>query len=86
MADVNAGTNLIGRDAELAALRSFLGDAAVDGATLLLTGEPGVGKTASLVAAAKMATTDGVRVAAGRVCQRTVWPIAERSKRAAAEA
>ena len=57
MADVNAGTNrLIGRDRELATLGSFLGEAVVDGATLLLTGEPGVGKTALLVAAAEMAT------------------------------
>ena len=66
MADVNGWTSqLIGRDRELAALASFLGEAAVDGATLLLTGEPGVGKTALLVAAAGMATTDGVRVIHG---------------------
>ena len=49
MADVNAGTNrLVGRDRELATLGSFLDEAVVDGATLLLTGEPGVGKTALL--------------------------------------
>ena len=66
MADMNGWTSqLIGRDRELAALSSFLGEAAVDGATLLLTGEPGVGKTALLVAAAGMATTDGVRVVHG---------------------
>jgi DNA-binding CsgD family transcriptional regulator/tetratricopeptide (TPR) repeat protein len=66
MADVNAGTNrLVGRDRELASLRSFLGEAEVDGATLLLTGEPGVGKSALLVAAAEMATRDGVRVIRG---------------------
>ncbi len=66
MADVNGGpSQLIGRDRELAALTSFLGEAVVDGATLLLTGEPGVGKTALLAAAAGMATTDGVRVIHG---------------------
>ena len=66
MADVKAGTNrLVGRDRELATLGSFLGEALVDGATLLLTGEPGVGKTALLVAAAEMAAADGVRVIRG---------------------
>src|SRR5919106_5156401 len=66
MPDVNAGTNrLIGRDRELATIGTFLGEAVVDGATLLLTGEPGVGKTALLVAAAEMATADGVRVIRG---------------------
>jgi len=40
--DVNVWTNrLIGRDRELAALGSLLDEAVVDGATLLLTGEPG---------------------------------------------
>lgn len=63
MAGVGAGTNpLVGRNRELATLGSFLREAVGDGATLLLTGEPGVGKTAFLVAAAEMATTDGVRV------------------------
>ena len=49
----------------MAALGTFLGEAADRGATLLLTGEPGVGKTALLAAAAGMATTDGVRVVDG---------------------
>ena len=40
-------------------LGSFLGEAVVGGATLVLTGEPGVGKTALLVAAAEMAAADG---------------------------
>ena len=66
VADVNAWTNrLIGRDRELATLGSFLGEAVVDGATLLLTGEPGFGKTALLVAAAEVATTHGFRVIRG---------------------
>ena len=60
MLDVNVWTSrLIGRDRELATLGSLLDEAAVDGATLLLTGEPGVGKTALLAAAAEMATTAG---------------------------
>ena len=66
MAGIGVGANrLIGRDRELATLGSFLGEAVGDGATLLLTGDPGVGKTALLAAAAEMATTDGVRVIRG---------------------
>jgi DNA replication protein DnaC len=66
MPDVNAGTNrLVGRDRELASLESFLDEAVIDGATLLLTGEPGVGKTALLVAAAEKASGQGVRVIRG---------------------
>ena len=63
MLDVNVWTNhLIGRDRELAVLGSLLDEAVVDGATLLLTGEPGVGKTALLAAAAEMAATAGFEV------------------------
>ena len=66
MAGIGVGANrLIGRDRELATLGSFLDEAVGDGATLLLTGEPGVGKTALLAAAAEMAATDGVRVIRG---------------------
>ena len=66
MVDLSSGANhLIGRDRELAALESFLGAAAGGGATLLLAGEPGVGKTALLLAAAEMAAHDGVRVIHG---------------------
>jgi predicted ATPase len=64
--DVNVWTShLIGRDRELAALGLLLDEAVVDGATLLLTGEPGVGKTALLAAAAEMATTAGFEVIRG---------------------
>jgi DNA-binding CsgD family transcriptional regulator len=64
--DVNVWTSrLIGRDRELAILGSLLDEAAADGATLLLTGEPGVGKTALLAAAAEMATTAGFEVIRG---------------------
>lgn len=63
MLDVNVWTDrLIGRDRELATLGSLLDEAAAGGATLLLTGEPGVGKTALLAAAAEMATTAGFEV------------------------
>ncbi len=63
MVDLTAGTNrLIGRDRELGALDAFLGAVAQGGSTLVLVGEPGVGKTALLHAAAEMATTNGVRV------------------------
>jgi DNA-binding CsgD family transcriptional regulator len=66
VAHVEPRTNrLIGRDRELATLGAFLGEAVGDGATLLLTGEPGVGKTALLAAAAEMAAADGVRVIRG---------------------
>ncbi|HKA96190.1 MAG TPA: AAA family ATPase [Streptosporangiaceae bacterium] len=66
MVDVNVWTNrLIGRDRELAALGSLLDGALVDGATLLLTGEPGVGKTALLAAAAEMAANAGFAVIRG---------------------
>jgi DNA-binding CsgD family transcriptional regulator len=65
MVDLSSGANhLIGRDRELTALESFL-VAAGGGATLLLAGEPGVGKTALLHAAAEMAAHDGVRVIHG---------------------
>ena len=66
MVDLNGGANrLIGRDRELAALDVVPRRRCVGGATLLLAGEPGVGKTALLLAAAEMAATDGVRVIHG---------------------
>lgn len=53
---------LIGRDQELALLDAFLSRSAADGGALLLTGEPGVGKTALLQAAAARAERAGSRV------------------------
>jgi DNA-binding CsgD family transcriptional regulator len=53
---------LIGREADLDIVRTFLDDASVSGATLLLTGEPGVGKTALLDAAHDTAMVAGIRV------------------------
>ena len=60
----NAGrrASLVGRDRELDALRVSARAAAEDGATLLLVGDPGVGKTALLEAAVEIANADGFRV------------------------
>ncbi|WP_218136101.1 AAA family ATPase [Nonomuraea jiangxiensis] len=53
---------LIGRAAELGLIDAFLDRAAADGAALVLSGEPGVGKTALLDAAARAASAKGTRV------------------------
>jgi DNA-binding CsgD family transcriptional regulator len=53
---------LRGRDGELGALRGFLSRTAGSGAALLLTGEPGIGKTTLLDSAAGSATRAGMRV------------------------
>ena len=54
--------DLVGRDQELELIASFLKRAATDGATLLFTGEPGVGKTALLNVAAEAALAAGLEV------------------------
>ncbi len=53
---------LSGRDEELRILRSFLHDARARGASLLLTGEPGVGKSALAEVAARTAAANGTTV------------------------
>src|SRR5215469_2467688 len=53
---------LVGRSAELSLLGAFADRARTDGAALLLRGEPGVGKTALLHAAADAASTAGAQV------------------------
>ncbi|MFJ3891349.1 ATP-binding protein [Streptomyces rubrogriseus] len=58
-------TGLVGREGELAELAAFLDTAGTDGAVLLLTGDPGVGKTALLDATAEVAVAKGVRVVRG---------------------
>ncbi|GAA0320072.1 AAA family ATPase [Actinoallomurus spadix] len=58
-------TGLVGRDRELAELAAFLDEAGTDGAALLLTGDPGVGKTALLDATAELAVAKGMRVIRG---------------------
>ncbi len=53
---------LVGRDVELRDLRVFLARCAAGGGALLVTGEPGVGKTALLEATAAAAAWSGMRV------------------------
>ena len=58
----NPDEKLFGREADLTAVRSFIGQAASRGGTLLLSGEPGMGKTALLDAAERAATAAGQRI------------------------
>jgi DNA-binding CsgD family transcriptional regulator len=53
---------LVGRDRDVSFLRSFVAEAAEDGGALLVTGEPGVGKSALLSMVAGDLRRDGVRV------------------------
>jgi DNA-binding CsgD family transcriptional regulator len=48
-------SELVGRDAQIDRLRAFVSSARIDGGALLVTGEPGVGKTALLSTAADAA-------------------------------
>ncbi|WP_241827084.1 AAA family ATPase [Streptomyces graminilatus] len=57
-----ASKRLVGRHRDLEFIRSFLGNAEVHGAALLLSGEAGVGKTAVLDAVTSGAAHNGVRV------------------------
>ena len=54
--------SLMGRDADLAMIDEFLARAAAEGGSLVLAGEPGVGKTALLRVAAYRAVAAGTRV------------------------
>ena len=54
--------SLTGRAAELALIEEFLDRAAAEGGSLVLAGEPGVGKTALLQVAADRAMIAGTRV------------------------
>lgn len=53
---------LVGRDHELGLIASFLDYAAAEGAALVFSGEPGVGKTALLDAAVEAAAAAGTQV------------------------
>ena len=57
-----AASELFGRDRELGLIEAFIAGTAVGGGALLLFGDPGVGKTVLLDAAAVMAAAAGVRV------------------------
>ncbi len=60
--DRSTGPPLLGRDVESAALRSFVHKAADFGAAMLVTGDPGVGKSALLDAAEHEGRSVGVTV------------------------
>lgn len=65
---------VVGRDDDLDLIRTFVEDDGQPGRVLLLTGEPGIGKTALLDAAARCATDRGMRVlrAAGAQGERDI--------------
>lgn len=54
--------DLVGRDRELAVIRAFVDELSARGGSLLVSGEPGIGKSALLDAAGEMAAVAGVRV------------------------
>ena len=56
------GANLVGRETELDRIRSFLRTTRTDGGALWVTGDPGVGKTELLNAAATFASAAGMRI------------------------
>lgn len=58
---MNSG-QLVGRESEMDRVRAFLNSAKTDGGTLLVTGEPGVGKTGILNAASDAASALGMRI------------------------
>jgi DNA-binding CsgD family transcriptional regulator len=63
MVDPAAGDEtLVGREAEMALLGGFLADLPAAGGSLVMLGEPGVGKTALLAALAREAEAVGMRV------------------------
>jgi DNA-binding CsgD family transcriptional regulator/tetratricopeptide (TPR) repeat protein len=60
--DSRQAGSLVGREAEVDRLRSFLATAGTQGGALLVTGEPGVGKTGLLDAASDHASAAGTRI------------------------
>lgn len=57
-----ARTPIVGRDHELAVLNAFVEEVCARGSTLLLTGQPGIGKSTLLAAAVDMASSASMRV------------------------
>lgn len=73
------GSPLVGRDRELAALRRWLADLdSRTGRVVLVTGEPGIGKTRLASELMGVALGDGRRVAWGRAAEEAeappLWP------------
>jgi DNA-binding CsgD family transcriptional regulator len=70
MNDINAprhderqgDARLVGRESEMDRIRVFLATARTEGGALLVTGEPGVGKTVLLNAASETASAAGMRI------------------------
>lgn len=54
--------HLVGRQSEMDRIRAFLAAARIDGGALLVTGEPGVGKSCLLSAASEAASALGMRI------------------------
>ena len=61
-ANVRPAGYLVGRESEVERVRAFLATARTDGGALIVTGEPGVGKTVLLDAASEAASAAGTRV------------------------
>src|SRR5262245_42692596 len=53
---------LIGRESEMERIRAFVAAVRTDGGALLVTGEPGVGKTVLMDAASETASAVGMRI------------------------
>ncbi|MFO7618256.1 MAG: ATP-binding protein [Thermoplasmata archaeon] len=74
-------TPLIGRDAELATLNRHLADAmAGKGSTLLISGEPGIGKTTLVEEFRKCAEAEGARTLSGAALSDSAHPFQVFSK------
>ncbi|WP_093606316.1 AAA family ATPase [Lentzea waywayandensis] len=58
----DVGEELVGREHEFGVVRAFVNRASSDGGALVLSGQPGVGKTALLAAAVRVAREAGTRV------------------------
>jgi DNA-binding CsgD family transcriptional regulator/tetratricopeptide (TPR) repeat protein len=69
-ASADTGATLLEREGELATLRAALGDAAASvGRAVLVCGPPGIGKTALLCAAKRLARAQGLAVLAARASE-----------------
>ncbi|MFC7360124.1 ATP-binding protein [Nocardioides astragali] len=69
MTSASGATPLVGRDTSLAVIATFLEEVATSGAHLVVSGDPGIGKTSLLQASRDRATTAGIRVFAADAAQ-----------------